>query len=95
MTSPNMVMYVTNTGEAPSRFGFIVTKAVGGAVVRNTVRRRMRAACFDLLAEASTGRDVVLRALPGSAAASWATLHSEIAEGLHTSQGPGTMARRA
>lgn len=66
----------------PARFGFIVTKAVGGAVVRNRVRRRLRAACFELLPTAGEGRDIVIRALPGSDRADWASLHSEIADGV-------------
>ena len=87
-TSDAMVVYVLPTENADSRFGFIVTKAVGGAVVRNVVRRRLRAICSELLATSSGGSDVVVRALPASVEASWATLHSEIARGL------GTMARR-
>lgn len=71
----------TSTSE-PSRFGFIVTKAVGGAVTRNTVRRRLRAVCHELLPSFSHGTDVVIRALPASADTPWVTLHSEIADGL-------------
>lgn len=67
----------------PTRFGFIVTKAVGGAVVRNRVRRRLRAVCRELLPGIQQGQDVVIRALPGSDQLDWATLHSEIADGLH------------
>ena len=66
----------------PTRFGFIVGKSVGGAVVRNTVKRRLRAVSYDLLPTLSEGRDVVIRALPGCDQVSWATLHSEIADGL-------------
>jgi ribonuclease P protein component len=67
----------------PTRFGFIVAKSVGGAVVRNRVRRRLRAVSYELLPVTQPGRDVVIRALPGSDQADWATLHSEIADGLH------------
>jgi ribonuclease P protein component len=66
----------------PSRFGFIVTKAVGGAVVRNLVRRRLRAVSRELLPTLPSGIDIVMRALPGSDQVPWATLHAEIAEGL-------------
>jgi len=86
--SDTMVLYVLPTQSDVSRFGFIVTKAVGSAVVRNSVRRRLRAASSDLLPTLGAGSDVVVRALPASAEAPWATLHSEIARGL------GTMARR-
>jgi ribonuclease P protein component len=66
------------------RFGFIVSKSVGNAVVRNRVRRRLKAAAYDLLprlsptADAGAGIDVVIRALPASAHLTWANLHGEV-----------------
>ncbi len=60
------------------RFGFIVSKAVGNAVVRNTVRRRLKAVCHEALAELDPGRDVVIRALTPSANADFATLRAEV-----------------
>lgn len=60
------------------RFGFIVSKAVGNAVVRNTVRRRLKAVCNDALTELDPGRDVVIRALTSSADADYATLRAEV-----------------
>lgn len=64
------------------RFGFIVSKSVGNAVRRNLVRRRLKAAAYDLLPrfapEAPGGLDVVVRALPASAQAPWASLHEEL-----------------
>ena len=56
----------TGTGEQ-SRVGFVVSKAVGGAVVRNRVKRRLRHLVAQQLAAAPTGVDVVVRALPASA----------------------------
>ena len=70
---------------APPRFGFIVTKAVGGAVTRNTVKRRLRAVGHAVLPSVAGGTDVVIRALPGSAEVPWATLHSEIETSLSRS----------
>ena len=49
---------------APTRFGFIITKRVGVAVVRNRLRRRLKAICRELLAAAPTGVDIVIRAHP-------------------------------
>ena len=73
------VMYVVKRDdEVPARFGFIVAKTVGNAVVRNRVRRRLKAASFELLASGWGGSDVVIRALPSSAAASWTNLRSEV-----------------
>jgi len=81
--TPTAVLHVVNRGSSePGRFGFIVTKAVGNAVVRNTVRRRLRAVCRNLVGLLPAGTDVVIRALPGSQGADWVSLHSEIADGV-------------
>lgn len=64
------------------RFGFIVSRAVGGAVVRNTVRRRLKAVCHDLVDDVPAGRDIVIRALPTAADASFADLHAEVDRAL-------------
>jgi len=77
--APNTITYVRRASEGvPARFGFVVSKAVGGAVVRNTVRRRMKAICRELLPELGDGYDIVVRALPASAQAPWTTLQGEI-----------------
>jgi len=81
--TPHAVVHVIDREPSdPSRFGFIVSKAVGGAVTRNLVRRRLRAVCRDILSTVSTGSDVVIRPLPGSDQVEWATLHDEIADGI-------------
>ncbi|MCX4692203.1 ribonuclease P protein component [Streptomyces sp. NBC_01408] len=49
-----------------TRAGFVVSKAVGGAVVRNRVKRRLRHLVRDRLAQLPAGSLVVVRALPGS-----------------------------
>lgn len=61
-----------------SRFGFIVSKQVGGAVVRNTVRRRLKAVCAEALPEVGSGRDIVIRALPSAASADFSQLRDEV-----------------
>lgn len=60
------------------RFGFIVGKNVGSAVKRNTVRRRLKAVCFEFTDAVRPGTDVVIRALPGSADAVFASLRDEV-----------------
>jgi len=77
-----MLHVVERESAQPSRFGLIVTKAVGGAVTRNLVRRRLRAVCRDILPAVTTPIDVVVRALPGSDRATWDTLHSEVASAI-------------
>nr|WP_315266578.1 ribonuclease P protein component [Microbacterium lemovicicum] len=78
------ITYVSKTADPSSstRFGFIVSKQVGGAVVRNTVRRRLKAVCAEALAELPSGTDVVIRALPAAAAASFGDLHAEVSRCL-------------
>ncbi|HEV3407742.1 MAG TPA: ribonuclease P protein component [Gaiellaceae bacterium] len=52
---------------APPRLGLAVSRQVGSAVVRNRVKRRLRA-CFEDLAETlPAGRDYVLIVRPGLA----------------------------
>lgn len=76
------VVYV-RSGSAPAghvRFGFIVSKAVGNAVARNTVRRRLKAIAHERLSVLPEGTDVVIRALPGTIGVPWSTLLDEITE---------------
>jgi ribonuclease P protein component len=78
------VLYARVRSEEPqgnNRFGFIVSKAVGNAVQRNLVKRRMRALAAQFTADA-TGLDVVLRALPGSADIDWDELSQQVRSGL-------------
>jgi ribonuclease P protein component len=51
-------------GDSPSRAGFIVSKAVGNAVNRNRVKRRLRHLAAAALPSAPFSVDVVVRALP-------------------------------
>jgi len=64
--------------DAPTRFGFIVAKTVGNAVTRNLLRRRFKAIAHELLTEVPTGHDVVIRALPAAAGATWPTLLEDV-----------------
>ncbi|MDO6141697.1 ribonuclease P protein component [Paenarthrobacter aurescens] len=74
----NLVLYTASIGaEEPSRIGFIVSKAVGNAVTRNLVKRRLREAGALSLHTHGTGLAVVVRALPAAATASWEQLLSD------------------
>ncbi|MFA5605832.1 MAG: ribonuclease P protein component [Leucobacter sp.] len=77
-----IVHAVFRSPEMPARFGFIVSKAVGGAVVRNLVRRRLKTIAQRHLADGLTGVDVVIRALPASAEAPFAVLEQEVGRSL-------------
>ena len=61
----------------PFRMGVIVARNVGKAVVRNRVRRRIKAVGWELAREVS-GLDVVVRALPSAADAPFADLEGEV-----------------
>ncbi|MFG1790752.1 ribonuclease P protein component [Nocardia sp. NPDC049149] len=56
------------------RFGLIVSKAVGNAVIRHRVARRLRHMCGQVIPELPAETDIVIRALPGAANASSAEL---------------------
>lgn len=68
--------------DGPARFGFIVSRQVGGAVVRNSVRRRLKALCFESIDAVAPGSEIVIRALPSSASASFDDLRTEVAKCL-------------
>lgn len=63
-----------------TRVGFIVSKAVGNAVVRNRTKRRLREIMRVRLDELSAGELFVLRALPQAAEADFSALESEVDE---------------
>lgn len=77
--TPNAVYYRLDRAEpAPLRLGFIVSRAVGNAVARNRVRRRLRAIGREIVDGGGRGADVVIRALPASTAAGWDELRREM-----------------
>ena len=79
---PRLIVSVFDTGEQrPVRFGFIVSKQVGNAVTRNTVRRRLKDACARQLPLAD-GLDIVIRALPSAAEAPFGDLLADLSRAL-------------
>ena len=67
---------------APPRVGFVVSKAVGGAVVRNRTKRVLRHLVAARLEGIPSGVDLVVRANPAAAAASTPALGAELDRGL-------------
>ena len=69
-----MVVHANSTDARagqPSRVGFVVSKAVGNAVVRNRTKRILRALMSSRMGQLPDGVDVVVRAnadLPGTPA---------------------------
>jgi ribonuclease P protein component len=68
-----------------ARVGFVVSKAVGGAVVRNLVKRRLRAILRGHLTGLA-GNDVVVRALPGAAGARFSDLATDVGGAVETAR---------
>lgn len=64
--------------ELPARVGFVVSKAVGNAVVRNRTKRRLRASMASRLSGIPAGYDVVVRANPAAGQASFHELDSAL-----------------
>ena len=58
----------------PPRVGFVVSRAVGGSVVRHRVVRRLRALAAARIDQLPRGCDLVVRAQPAAAQASFASL---------------------
>jgi ribonuclease P protein component len=74
----------TDAGSVSPRVGFVVSRSVGTAVVRNRVRRRLRHLVRPRLVELPAGSDLVVRATPASASASGAELERQLDRGLAT-----------
>ena len=67
------------------RFGLVVSKAVGNAVVRHRTSRRLRHVCMSLMDSPDVlprGADVVVRALPRSGSATSEELRADIVKAL-------------
>ena len=73
------------TNELPqSRFGFSIKRALGGAVVRNRIRRRIREVIRLHRQEISAGWDIVIHPKPNVATAQFALLTTELLKLLKT-----------
>ncbi|AUG78561.1 ribonuclease P protein component [Kitasatospora sp. MMS16-BH015] len=76
-TSPHVA-----EGLPSARAGFVVSKAVGPAVVRNRVKRRLRHLVRDHLARLPAGSLIVVRALPPAGSATHAELEHDLTAAL-------------
>ena len=78
-SGPLLTVHLLAGAEAsPPRAGLVVSKAVGGSVLRTRVARRLRHQLRPVVAELPAGTRLVVRAAPAAASASSAAL----AEGL-------------
>lgn len=67
--------------QAP-RVGFVVSKRIGNAVIRNRVTRRLREIVRPQLAQLPDGAALVIRALPGIDAQPFAELSADVSGAL-------------
>ena len=72
-----------NRIQEPLRVGFTVSRRVGGAVVRNRARRRLRAVAADVMpSHAAPGRDYVLIGRAGTVRRPFAALTGDLEAAL-------------
>jgi ribonuclease P protein component len=70
-------------GDPAKRVGFTVTKKIGGAVVRNRMKRRLRALAREILTERGiAGADHVLIGRAGGIERDFSLLRQELARAL-------------
>lgn len=81
---PDLVVHATKDPEHRDgpRVGFVVSKAVGSAVDRHRVSRRLRHIARGVVPTLDADDRVVVRALAGSRSAPFATLEQELTEGV-------------
>jgi ribonuclease P protein component len=80
---PHLVVHLSQDADphatgVPPRAGFVVSRAVGNAVVRHRVQRRLRHLMRDRLSRLPAGSLVVVRALPGAGTAAFDQLAREL-----------------
>jgi ribonuclease P protein component len=78
--SRTVVVHLADPGPGPSgpRVGLVVSKAVGNAVTRNRVQRRLRHLAREQLDRLPGSCALVIRALPAAATASSAELRRDL-----------------
>ena len=75
-------------GDPAKRVGFTVTKKIGGAVVRNRMKRRLRALAREMLPTGGIpGADHVLIGRAGGIERDYAKLRDELARALERLRG--------
>ncbi|TWS18026.1 ribonuclease P protein component [Tsukamurella asaccharolytica] len=79
---PGLVVSVDDPVTPAPRVGLVVSKAVGNAVIRHTVARRLRAAAAAVAGELDDGALVVIRALRSAADDDANELTTQLRSGL-------------
>lgn len=79
---PDLVVHATRGDDDGPRIGLVVSKAVGNAVQRHRVARRLRHVAYATLGELDPRDRVVIRALPSSRHAISPRLEQELRDAL-------------
>lgn len=82
-----VVVHLRPTGDGHGRAGLIVSRAVGNAVTRNLVKRRLRSLISSHWS-ADPAADVVVRALPVAAELSWTELAQDVDDAWRRASDP-------
>jgi ribonuclease P protein component len=86
VAQPTLVTHVlppsADHGPTSTSVGFVVSKAIGTAVARNRVKRRLRHLMRERLDRVPAGSRVVVRALPAAADAPTSTLGEQLDRAL-------------
>ena len=77
-SSFHFTVFVRASGQPFSRFGFSIKKALGGAVVRNRIRRRLREIVRCHRREIPAGWDIVIHPKSAVAKAPFAALSVDL-----------------
>lgn len=80
----------------PPRFGFTITKKLGGAVERNRIRRRLKAAIASIAADlAKPGHDYVIVARQPALTQPFDVLKKELEDAFHRVHHPRRIKSRS
>lgn len=77
-----LVLHAIEGTGGETSVGFVVSKAVGNAVVRNRVKRQLRHGMRERLDLIVSGTDIVVRALPAAAEADFDSLGRDLDRAL-------------
>ena len=77
-----IVVHLHAAGQPPTKAGFVVPRTVGSAVIRNTVKRRLRHLVAERLSDLPAGSAIVVRALPGAAQLPYTQLRADLAAAI-------------
>jgi ribonuclease P protein component len=88
-TCPLLVVFYRRNSLDCNRFGMSVRKALGGAVARNRVRRRIREILRQHRQEIAPGWDIVIQPRAPAVKASFPILTAEVLRVLRSATSPG------